>query len=183
MNLDTAIKILGHNSETTREKDDFYATPKSSVVALLDVEKFDNPILEPCCGQGHISKVLMKYGYTVHSTDLVDRGFGQSRIDALMEFGKVKTIITNPPYKNALEFAEHFTYQAEKVALLLKLNFLEGKARKEFFMRKPPTKVYVFSQRQSLMKNGQEYNSGGMMALAWFIWEKNNKTPPNIFWI
>ena len=118
----------------------------------------------------------------VHSTDLVDRGYGKSRIDALMEFGKVKTIITNPPYKNALEFAEHFTHQAEKVALLLKLNFLEGKARKEFFMRKPPKKVYVFSQRQSLMKNGQKYK-GGMMAVAWFVWEKNSKTPPNIFWL
>ena len=45
-------------------------------------------------------------------------------------------IITNPPYKYALEFVEHalnIVQQGRKVAMFLKLTILEGKARKAFF--------------------------------------------------
>ena len=68
------------------------------------------------------------------------------------------------------------------MALLLKLSFLEGVARRDFFKRYPPEKVWVFSQRQALMKNGEAY-SGGMLALAWFIWSKGNIESPTIGWI
>ena len=167
----TAMKIVGHNLNGSRQKDDFYATPPRTTKALLNVEKFKGDIWEPCCGQGHISRVLMEHGYSVRSTDLVDRGYGQPRIDFLLETKRCDNIITNPPYKNALEFAEHAVQLCDrKVALLLKLNFLEGIRRKSFFETRPPAWVYVFSQRQSLMKNGEPYK-GGMMALAWFVWD------------
>jgi hypothetical protein len=32
------------------------------------------------------------------------------------------------------------------------------------------------------MKNGESYD-GGMMALAWFVWEKNKKTTTTINWL
>ena len=100
-----------------------------------------------------------------------------------METQKHDNIITNPPFKNALEFAEKAVELARhKVALLLKLSFLEGVARRDFFRRYPPEKVWVFSQRQALMKNGEAY-SGGMLALAWFIWSKGNIESPTIGWI
>jgi hypothetical protein len=66
--------------------------------------------------------------------------------------------------------------------MLLKLTFLEGQERKEFFKEYPPIRVHVFSKRLSLMKNGESYD-GGMMALAWFVWEKNNKTTTTINWL
>ena len=117
------------------------------------------------------------------SSDLVDRGYGTPRIDFLMETQKHDNIITNPPFKNALEFAEKAVELARhKVALLLKLSFLEGVARRDFFKRYPPEKVWVFSQRQALMKNGEAY-SGGMLALAWFVWSKGNIESPTIGWI
>ena len=167
----TAMKIVGHNLNGSREKDDFYATPHRTTEALLWVEKFRGDIWEPCCGEGHISKVLVEHGYSVRSTDLVDRGYGQPRVDFLFETKHFDNIITNPPYKNALEFAEHAVQLCDrKCALLLKLNFLEGIKRKSFFESYPPAWVYVFSQRQSLMKNGKPYK-GGMMALAWFVWD------------
>ena len=180
----TVGRIIGFNSRGDRQRDDYYATPASTTEALLRVEKFDGPIWEPCCGEGHISKVLTAQGHEVESTDLVDRGFGTPRVDALMESKTFPSIVTNPPYKNALEFAEIFTDQARKVALLLKLNFLEGIKRQEFFFRKPPVRVHVFSQRQALMKNGMSYDGrGGMMALAWFVWERGNTAPPRIGWL
>ena len=167
----TAMRIVGHNLDGAREKDDFYATPAQSTKALLNIEKFKGDIWEPCCGEGHISKVLVEHGYNVKSTDLVDRGYGQAGVDFLFETNRCDNIITNPPYKNALEFAEKAVQLCDrKVALLLKLNFLEGIRRKSFFESRPPAWIYVFSRRQSLMKNGKPYK-GGMMALAWFVWD------------
>ena len=43
-----------------KEKNDFYATPEESTESLLRVTTFRGDIYEPCCGQGHISKVLIK---------------------------------------------------------------------------------------------------------------------------
>src|ERR1700674_2084634 len=78
---------------------DFYATPPEATRALLSVEDFDGPIWEPACGQGAISRVLVNAGYTVVSTDLIDRGYGTAGIDFLRETtSRAKHIITNPPY-------------------------------------------------------------------------------------
>lgn len=180
---ETGMRIVGYNHKDTREKDDFYATPEKTTQSLLYVEAFSCNIWEPCCGQGHISKVLKTNGHTVTSTDLVDRGYGIGRVDFLMESQRCDNIITNPPYKNALTFAAKAVDLAyEKVALLLKLSFLEGVQRKAFFKKHPPTTVHVFSQRQSLMKNGEPY-VGGMMALAWFVWDKNRCKKTEIKWL
>ena len=55
-------------------------------------------------------------------------------------------------------------------------------ARGEFYKTCPPVRVHVFSKRVSLMKNGDSYD-GGMMALAWFVWEKGNKDKPVVSWL
>ena len=182
--LKTAMKISGHNFRGDREKDDFYATPFEATESLLKVESFEGKIYEPCCGQGHISKVLIKHGYDVESTDLVDRGYGQSHIDFLMERTVRDNIITNPPYgKLLIQFLNHTQLIADKkICLLLKLRALEGVARGEFYKTYPPVRVHVFSKRVSLMKNGDSYD-GGMMALAWFVWEKGNKSKPLVSWL
>tara|TARA_R110001606_G_scaffold398979_2_gene579792 strand:+ start:772 stop:1350 length:579 start_codon:yes stop_codon:yes gene_type:complete len=182
--LTAGMLINGHNFRGDRQKDDFYATPSEASQQLLDVESFDGGIYEPCCGQGHISKVLIKNGYDVESSDLVDRGYGKSNIDFLMEYKKRDNIITNPPYGRMLmKFVKQTQEIAEKkVALLLKLTFLEGQERKEFFKECPPTRVHVFSKRLSLMKNGQSYD-GGMMALAWFVWDKDSDKTTTVNWL
>ena len=164
-------------------KDDYYATPVEATDSLLGVESFNGSIWEPCCGEGHISKRLIEQGFDVESTDLVDRGFGESNVDCLMERKVRQNIITNPPFKLATQIARHFQYLAsDKIALLLKLTFLEGKERQGLFLDFPPARVWVFSKRVSLMKNGESY-TGGMMALAWFVWEKGLKQEPRIGWI
>ena len=99
-----------------------------------------------------------------------------------MESKSFPSIVTNPPFKLALEMAEHFTELGDKVALLLKLAFLEGAKRKDFFKRKPPVRIFVFSQRQPLWKNGKPHKSG-MLAFAWFVWQRGNKELPQISWL
>ena len=178
------FRIVGGNSRGDRQKDDFYATPPEATLALLSKEPFTGSVYEPCCGQGHISKVLASNGYEVESTDLVDRGYGTSGIDFLMETKQRDNIITNPPYGLALPMALHCQSVARnKTALLLKLSFLEGVARKQFFLENPPIRVWVFSKRMNLMKDGQQYKNGGMMALAWFIWETGYQGETTVGWL
>jgi hypothetical protein len=180
-----SARIVGCNLRGDREVNDFYATSRPVTEALLKVEKFEGDIWEPCCGEGHISKVLIEHGYNVKSSDLIDRDYGTPHIDFLSEASGCDNIITNPPYKNALDFTEKAVELARgKTALLLKLNFLEGQRRRLFFNKTPPVRVHVFSGRQTLMKNGDDYSGrSGMMALAWFIWEAGNTKSPTVCWL
>lgn len=168
-----------------REKDDFYTTPPIGTKALLAVEKFEGKIWEPACGEGHISKVLIENGYEVESSDLVDRGYGQSRVDFLMEYKpRAPNIITNPPFKNATDFIrKSLALSSSKVALLMRLQTLEGSERAEVFKNSPLARIHVFSRRLTLEKNGIKPESSGMMAVAWFIWEHGFEGKPTINWI
>jgi hypothetical protein len=72
---------------------------------LLAVEKFNGGIWEPACGDGSISKELEAAGYAVHSTDLIDRGYGTGGVDFLLDYRtSADNIVTNPPFKFAEEF-------------------------------------------------------------------------------
>ena len=175
-----------NHSKLEREENDYYATEPKAVELLLEKEKFSKNLLEPSCGEGHISKVLSEHGYNVTSSDLISRGFGSTQ-----DFFDYKyfngNIITNPPYKMALDFVKHsldIVPDGKKVAMFLKLQFLEGKARKEFYKTNPPKKIYVASGRLSCAKNGEfEKYPSSAVAYAWFIWEKGYTGKPEIDWI
>lgn len=99
-------------------------------------------------------------------------------------------IITNPPYKYAKEFVEHaleISKDGTKIAMFLKLTFLEGKARKKMFEANPPKVVYVSSSRLQCAKNGdfEKYGKGVGTAVAygWYVWEKGFKGDPIIKWV
>jgi hypothetical protein len=182
----TYVQSIAPDKEN-REKDDFYPTPPEGTEALLGVEKFTGPIWEPACGDGAISDVLKANKYTVISTDLVDRGYGNSQIDFLMEYQPLApNIITNPPFKLAMEFAERaIELTTGKVAMLARLAFLEGKARRELFESTPLARVHVFSKRLTMLRRGDESLRGGgsMQAFAWFVWEHGHKSAPTLGWI
>lgn len=92
---------------------------------------------EVACGEGHLSERLKEYGHEVYSTDLIDRGYGVGGIDFLECPDKWDgDILTNPPYKFAQQFVEHgleLVNDDSKVFMFLKLQFLEGKARRKLF--------------------------------------------------
>lgn len=143
-----------------------------------------------CLWGGHLSKILEKNGYEVISTDLVYRGYGdEESMDFLKEtFDDFDgDIITNPPYKYALEFVERAietVKQGNKVAMFLKLQFLEGRKRKQFFLENPPKTVYVSSSRLICAMNGEfEKYPSSAVAYAWFVWEKGFKGNTIIKWI
>ena len=167
------------------EKHDYYATEPKAVELLLQEETFSKKIWEPACGEGHMSEVLKAHGHCVCSSDLIDRGYGE--VLDFLAFNKPADcdIITNPPYKYAKEFVEHaleLVTEGHKVAMFLKLTFLEGQGRRELFRNKPPQTVYVSSARLQCGKNGC-FDGTSMVAYAWFVWQKGHYSPTNIKWI
>lgn len=184
--LFVTLGASSHGS-TEREQDDYYATDPIAMELLLNLESFAHDIWEPACGGGHLSKVLEAHGYNVRSTDLVYRGCGEGGVDFLSsEEIFPGDIITNPPYKFAKEFVERAlasVTDGHKVAMFLRLQFLEGKSRRLLFDKYPPKTVYVASSRISCAMGGDFKQYGkGAQAHAWFVWEKGYQGETVIKW-
>ena len=185
----STFKTIGasNHCDHDRQAEDYYATEPAATDWLCKLEEFKSPILEPSCGEGHISKQLIANGYDVVSRDLVDRGYGE-----VADFLYMNTetwdgdIITNPPYAFAQEFVEQalkMIQPGRKVAMFLKLTFLEGKKRADLFKNNPPRRVWVSSSRLKCAMNGDFDSVGGSAtAYAWFVWEKGYQGYPEIRW-
>jgi len=189
----SVYKMLGASNHTDNERqnEDFYATDPKAAKLLLELEMFAYDIWECACGEGHLSKVLESAGHNVKSTDLVYRGFGDGGIDFL-DIGNKEwngEIITNPPYKYAQEFIEkalRIIPEGNKVAMLLRLQFLEGIKRKKLFLSEPPKTVYVSSSRILCAKNAEfekmASSGGSAIAYAWYVWQKGFDGTTELKW-
>lgn len=169
-----------------RETNDFYPTPALGILALIGAERFHGTIWEPAAGDGAISQMLEDFGYTVISTDLIDRGYCEHGVNFFTETQpRAPNIVTNPPYKYATEFVQHsLSLTTGKVAMLLRLSFLEGNKRAKLFKHHPPARVWVFSRRLKFHRPGWiDSGAGGMVAYAWFVWDHGYKGKPEIGWV
>ena len=177
--------IVGFGND--RHETDYYPTPQKTTEALFRHEQFEGTVWECACGDGRMSEVIKKHN-DVFSTDIDYRGYGANTIDFLHTDSGFDTdnIITNPPFKLAKQFVEHAKKRAsKKIALLLKLVFLEGIGRYDMFQDKefPLKKVCVFCKRQTLSKAGISIKNSSMIAFAWFIWDKGYEGKPMVEWI
>lgn len=165
---------------------EFYPTSEETVFDLLDRETFEGSIWENSCGQGHICRALEARGYRdILATDLVDRGYGEAPHDFLTSPYRADNIVMNPPFSMAQQFVElSLARTTKKVAMLGKLQFLEGQKRKPFFQATPLKRVYVFSKRVQFYRNGEKGSySNSTMAFAWYLWDHSYEGPPIIEWI
>ena len=188
--LKEAEVLLAHHNAAvykTRDPYDFYVTPREAILPLLEKENFGKTIWEPCCGNGAISEVLEAAGYDVYSSDVIDRGYGDVA-DFLVPATQhiVDSVVTNPPFSRAEEFIRKaLECTSFKVAMLLRLKFLESMQRRPLFQETPLKHVYVFSDRVT-MYPGDEPNRGngsGFEAYAWYVWEQGYEGTPQIDWI
>lgn len=194
-NGNSIFKILGASNHTDKEREehDFYATDPIAVDKLYTTGELTcKNIWECACGEGDLSKRLEDFGYTVKSTDLIDRGYGESGVDFLAQTEVFNgDILTNPPYKYSMDFALKgldLVEDGHKVFMFLKLTFLEGKKRfDELFSKYPPKKIYVFSQRVLCAKNGDfegmKAGGGSAVAYAWYVWQKGYNGVTEVKWL
>ena len=180
---------VGMHSHADRQHD-FYATPPEAVRALLAIEKKWLPngtIWEPACGDGAIAEVLKSAGRNVISTDIVDRGYPGANVMSIFDADhryQFPAIITNPPFKLAREFVDAALGRAPYVAMLLRLAFLEGGARRPWFASVPLARVHVASRRLPMMhRDGWTGpKAGSAVCHAWFVFDKRHAGRPVVQW-
>jgi hypothetical protein len=178
-----------NHSKGGRAEKDYYATDPIAIDKLLQVYKLPKNIWECACGEGHLAKRLAELGYNVKASDLVDRGYGEGGVDFLFmaQEGDIECILTNPPYKYAVEFVENairLLPSGGVCAMFLRTLFLEGKERRmRIFNITPPHYVFVFSERVKCAKNGEFDGVAGVQSYSWFIWEKDYHGETIVKWI
>lgn len=174
--------------EHDRAEHDYYATDPKAAEWLLKLETdLSSSIWECACGEMHLADVFKSHGKIVRCSDLVVRKEGVEQLDFLTceEPMHDTDIVTNPPYKWALSFVEKalsLVDDGRHVCMFLKLTFLEGKARRMFFEKNPPMRVWVSSSRLNCWFNGIVTNTTSAQCYAWFIWQKGYKGHPEIRW-
>lgn len=161
-------------SSANRHETDYYATSYETTEFLLQYVGFHKRIIEPACGEGHISRVLLNAGYDVQSFDLIDRGYGLGGIDFLSDplYDQVKgqaDIVTNCPYSLCMEFisrALEITYR--KVAMLLPIEYLS-----RMNWCRHLHLVLSFARHTDIAKNGdfEKFHGKNMKDYAWFVFD------------
>lgn len=195
----SALAASSH-SKSEREINDYYATnPKMAEELYNFLLKQDNielnNVWEPVCGEGHLAKFFENKNKLLLATDLIDRGYHSSTCGEQYNFLNITfkekykgDIITNPPYKYALEFVKKSLDIIESqryICMFLKIQFLEGKNRRKLFDEQPPKYVLVSTSRTECAKNGISVNglwTASAVCFAWFIWQKDYKGDTIVKW-
>jgi hypothetical protein len=179
----TGIAAAAHDERGV----DCYSTPPEAVHALLAAESFTGVIWEPACGPGAIVDVLRLAGHRVVATDLESYGCPDSLagVDFLAQTTPPKnaeTIITNPPFMLAGEFARHALELVPKVVMLLRLAFLEGVRRGDVLDGGALARVHVFRNRLPMMHRAgwDGPTARNAMAFAWFVWDRDHRGPTKL---
>lgn len=174
-----------------RTAHDYYVEPRWAVDALFNAERFVGRIVDPACGSGNIVRAAWDRGFVAAGFDVVKRCPIAEQHDFFERHPQhdliypTDNIVCNPPYGlaerwviRALDLANH------KVALLLRLAFLESEKRRVMFESTPLARIHVFAKRVSMPPGGLDVPAkGGKTAYGWFVWDLDHQGPPTLHWI
>lgn len=194
---------------------ELYPTPESLTRALVRSGESLPPLIwEPACGLGHMVRPLVAAGHQVYASDLYTYGWpGQMEIIDFLatteaprfSYGGARPtcIITNPPFSLAADFVRHGLQLCQKVCVLGRLAFLEGRGRSDIIDRHL-VRVYPLIERPPMMhrwlrgvwelRKGEREpvlvhddgvwrewsgkKAGSAMPMAWFIFERHDGLEP-----
>lgn len=177
-----------------RIDNDFYETPPALTEQLLDFckkksiitpqisESIGDVILEPCNGDGSISKIFLEKNYTVITNDKDTSKIANYHDDAkfLTLFSSRRIMfdwaITNPPFNQSAEILNCCLQNARVGAIfLLRLSFLEpankGNGRRELLLKYADNLRYLIpvNPRPQFREDTKGTDS---VTVAWFIFDK-----------
>jgi hypothetical protein len=173
---------------------DYFPTPPWAARAGAELIRHLDPVTEtlwePACGEGHMAAPLGEY-FNVFASDIHPFGYGQA-IDFLTcdDIGDPRDpdtdwIVTNPPFRTASDFLRLGLQRARRgVALLLRLQFLEGGARHRLLHgAEPLTACAVFAERVPMTLGRWNPEAASATAYAWFLWRKGAAGHPRLMGI
>lgn len=168
-------------SKYPREANDYY---KTDPIAIRLLEKhnllIDDYYWECACGDGALSKELIRQGYNVYSSDLFDRGYGDAvGVDFLKQKEKFNgSIITNPPFSLLEKFVlKGLELAKNRLYIFARINTLESQKRYDsIFKNNPPIYVCQFVRRIKCYRTSAPTPKYSAISYAWFIWDNNDNT-------
>lgn len=168
-----AARMIGGNN-FDRVKDDFYPSPDEITIALFDNwrPRFGD-VWEPACGNGAMCEVIKRHGFRIHASDLVDRGYGETGIDFLMEYERrAPCLITNPPFNLSHDFIAHALdpLSVKQMALYLKSTYWHAAKRIDLFEKYPPSIIMPLTWRVDFTDGGQ-----ATLDTMWCIWDDQHE--------
>jgi hypothetical protein len=172
--------------------DDLYETPACATRALCTCARLPHHIWEPAAGRGAIVDVLRSAGHEVVGSDLIDYGVdGQAAgVNFLTERSApagVEVIVTNPSFEIADAFVRHALDLVPQVYLLLRIQFLASKRRRDIISHRLRA-VHVFGNRLPMMRRDGWTGARATSTtdFAWFCWGRDHKGPAivdQILWL
>lgn len=170
---------------------DYFPTPPWAARAGAELLRTLDPqakrVWEPACGEGHMAEPSREY-FDVWPSDIHPFGFGDvvdwldesDFMDAVVRDVAADWILTNPPFPLATEFVRRGLQRARRgVALLLRLQFLEGSGRYSLlYGAQPLTRLAVFAERVSMTLGQWDPESSLATGYAWFFWMKGAAPMP-----
>lgn len=176
-----ASAIVGAQKNYARKPADFYPTPPDVTHALLDFLQLPagTTAWEPACGDGAMSCVLEARGFKVRSTDLrEDSGYGVGGVDFLAQAPTPETrcdwVISNPPFKHAVDFIRCALSHAPNAAMLLKSQFWHAQGRLSLFEELSPEWILPLTWRPSFLE--KERGNSPLMDVIWVVWMNGTTT-------
>lgn len=182
--------------ETTKAEGvlDFFPTPPWATRAVLPLLAKLSPrplgeltCWEPACGEGHMACPLGEGFAAVHSSDVWPYGHGQvlDFLDQRVSIGPVDWIVTNPPFKAAVDFALLGLQRARHgVALLLRTAWAEGGERHaRLFGPRPPAVIAQYCERVPMVQGRWDPEAASATSYAWFIWTGDSEASTRFVWI
>ncbi len=185
-------------------KYDFYPTPIEVLDAIYNEIDFSKvkKYRSPCLGDGHLYEKIKKLD-TIEEVEWYEIRKGK---DYLVDDDRqtVDLEIANPPFTVALDFFKKSIEHSKCSIMLQRLNFLESKARQNFWKENTPTHLFILSARPKFIKRCKKCNLSfhpketecseckGKIALAsdstgycWYVFngEETMKKPSGIYFI
>lgn len=165
-----------------RRSHDYYPTAVGVTYALLNVVPIAGAVAEPCCGDGAMARPLTGSRLIdsvttndIHPVWQADyHGDATSASAAIWTTGAFDWVVTNPPYRQAIQIVQRAYSEARiGIAVLLRLTFLEPTQRDgrgEWLKAHQHELAYLIplNPRPSFTNDGRKDS----VTVAWFVWMK-----------
>lgn len=181
-----SVSVMANRVEPAGGLEFFPTPPWGTRAALVHVlpQVWPHPDLytctawDPCCGEGHMARVLEERFMTVMASDIHDYGHGAAGLDfldpATTRNRVADWIFMNFPFSQGERFiTQALTVARRGVAVLARSAFGEGQGRyRRLFSRRPPQLEALFSERLPVYRGRYVVGPRAKSATSytWFIW-------------
>lgn len=163
------------------KKLEHFETPRWAADAILKKEILTQQVFDPCAGSGILCEAAKSAGYTPYPMDIHDWGYARTHVQDFLLLDKINafdhgfSVLMNPPFSLACAFVGHAkNLGARKILCFQRFAWWESRARKDFWDRHPPSRVYICGDRAPCWRHdipAENRTSSTPTAHAVFVFE------------